>query len=148
MKKLPKTLSKLMRIALADLYKAERSKYVNVDMIEWVYIFPTPDHSLSVLENMKNADRCSVCFAGAVMAFSTNEFDFGLKGSPNRNQYRAIDYVRRGHVESALTFTDQNTTKWSSNYDAAIPVTEYETDRKQWRKDMWKIVRKLERIGL
>ena len=146
MKKLPKTLSKLMRIALADLYKAERSKYVNVDMIEWVYIFPTPDHSLSVLENMKNADRCSVCFAGAVMAFSTNEFD--APGSPNHDQYCALDYVRRGHVRVALIRLDQNYEKWSSNYDAAIPVTEYETDRKQWRKDMWKIVRKLERIGL
>lgn len=36
MKKLPNKLSQLMRLALNDLYKAERSKNVAVDMSDWV----------------------------------------------------------------------------------------------------------------
>lgn len=60
-RKLPKLPSKLIRVALNDLAKAEKAPYVKIDMDQWV----------------TNSGRlCMVCLAGAVMRARTKDFEY------------------------------------------------------------------------
>lgn len=85
---LPKTPSKLIRLALADLRACEADSWYAVDMYMWHY----PSKS------KKHPKICSVCLAGAVMAKSLDA-DIGEALEPeqcegNEYQLRALDYFR------------------------------------------------------
>ena len=157
-KSLPKKLSKLMRVALADLAKAERSKYVHIDMGAWIKInnntnydkYTVPKNK-SVLEIFESTPNCSVCFAGAVMVYSLdNPFIHNFDGKTQSKLF-ALDDVRNGNVASALGFVASQTqvNLWKERHgEDTFNAPQYTDNPKIWRKHMWKIVRKLERIGL
>lgn len=157
--KLPNKLSALMRVALANLAKVERSPKFNIDMTDdWVSFDGFPDGKVSDLIKKKNS-VCHVCFAGAVMAKTldvevedgTYYFDGGMS-SKDTNKMCALDDVRQGSVYSALISMEvkqKQVDKYIEKYRHGWePVTPYDEDRKEWRKDMWRIVRRLERVGL
>lgn len=102
--KLPDRLSDLIRVALADLRKVEKSKRYVVDMTRW--------HANE--ENEEGALRCHVCLAGAVMAKT-----LGIRADCNTNpdlidpfsrdvrkKLLALDEVRKGNVSAALYLLD------------------------------------------
>jgi hypothetical protein len=90
--KLPDKLSALILVALADLTKAERSPKYRIDMDVW---------------HVPNS-HCSVCFGGAVMAFSlrvassvlieAQDFD-----TPTQNKLFALNNARDGWFDDAIT---------------------------------------------
>lgn len=100
MTRLPKKLSALIRVALADLAKVEKSKKYRVDMCRW--------HSpQAVFKEHIAFDRCAVCFAGAVMA-KTLKCARTKHVSPEHfspyveQRLFALDSVRSGEVRCAL----------------------------------------------
>lgn len=140
----PTKLSQAMRIALADEAKVHKSKMYVVNMSEWHLYRGDPD-------------ICEVCFAGSVMAKTLGvkrnrdacSEDFGSAWSP---VFDALDNVRMGFVAAALYKMGQikfdyipDRTRAIDKYD--VGVTDYEYDRSQWRLDMFKIVRRLEKEG-
>jgi len=141
MKRAPKKLSTAMRLALHDLALVERSKKYKVNMGAW--------HTKSPFGFMPEPSICHVCFAGSVMAktlkldhdsdYSGCEF-----GDEWPNVFTALDDVRKGHVASAMKQMGRDCDKIPFIY---YDSTGYGTDKKQWRKDMWKIVRELEKVG-
>lgn len=94
---LPRVMSKLIRIGLADLRKAEQDPRYSVIMATW--------HAPC------EGGPCLVCLAGAVMAFS-------LGASPNERltprspeitshnaaALRALNWLREGCVETAAEY--------------------------------------------
>jgi hypothetical protein len=91
---LPDKPSELILIALKDLESCiEDDRYV-IDMGEW--------HG-----RQTNAEKCSVCLAGAVMAKSMDsDIDITLLPSgfdaPNSYKFSALNAVRQGDVETYL----------------------------------------------
>lgn len=142
MKKAPKKLSTAMRLALNDLAKVAKDKRYVIDMKSW----HTP-----YLHDRK----CRVCFAGAVMAKTCGfnpERDFYLFESIDKGWDRifdALDSISVGRVHVALYEMGRNIDKIYDNNPDFIDnpsVIPYQVDPKQWRKDMWKIVKKLEKM--
>lgn len=90
MNKLPDKLSALILVALTDLTKAERSPNYVIEMKDW----------------HRPNSHCSVCFAGAVMAFSlkcdpkkfVNPEDLGKRTA---RKLFALDDARLGYFEAA-----------------------------------------------
>ena len=141
MKKPPKKLSKPIRLALHDLALVERSKKYVVRMAHWHTALPPSS----------GGALCSVCFAGSVMAKTLNTpmdkeihygnlYEFGHGWS---RAFEALDEVRKGNVSAALAELGQ-----PREYGYDREATVYSEDPKQWRKDMWKIVRELEKDRL
>ncbi len=143
MKKAPKKLSTAMRIALNDLRKVEKDPRYKVNMATWHSpSYPSADASVTL--------PCEVCFAGAVMAKTHNlptHVDFlDWQGMTPAWQkiFDALDEVRKGYVSDALTILGRDEEKASPIF---VPVTHYRVDPIQFRKDMFKIVHALEKIG-
>lgn len=104
---LPTKMSKLIGIALTDLKKAEKQshKYA-VDMGDWYnpnaqLSCKTPNGAVVAVHKV-----CTVCFAGAVMAFSLpkprSKGDLqpeNFRG--NRDQLLALNSLRLGHANAA-----------------------------------------------
>lgn len=139
--KLPNKLHLLLIDALADEAKAHRSPRYEVNMDDWHEPFIRDDKAL-----------CYVCFAGAVMAFglgadinsqvrTAEEFD-------ESHKLIALDHIREGYMILALA----NFYHMNSDYVAErfhfIQVTEYDVDRLEWRKDMFKIAKTLKELDL
>lgn len=139
MKKPPKKLSMLMKLALSDLAKVEKSDKYVVNMGSW--------HRASVQDN-----RCSVCFAGSIMAKS-------LKADPSISMYHddfgkewslaflALNEVRIGGIARALYYMGLDAKKFTS-YEGAMFVPDYNEDPKEFRKTMRGVVKMLEKKGL
>lgn len=123
--------SKLIRIALGDLVKAERSKKYRVDMRKW----------------HKPNGQCAVCFAGSVMAFSLKadrlshlcDTDFR-----SRLQLDALDDLRMGRVDEALD--GLNPRKRTFEYNRLI--VKYKSNPKLFKSQMRKLARDLEKDNL
>ena len=125
-------LSQWVRLALADIKKVENDDRYIVDMSSY---------------HLPNS-KCRVCFAGAVMAKT-------LKGGieqllepvdfTERDFLVALDWIRIGYIRSALTVIDKQDQYSVQDY---IDVVSYCENPRQWRKDMFKIVRMLEKAGL
>lgn len=139
MSKLPNKMSALIRIALADLRKIERSKRYGVDMNSW----HTP---------LYGKGRCLVCFAGSVMAktLSTSPYadthpaHFG----PDEGKLRALDALRLGKVLVASGFLGINIDRvprhlWNVNVQQYGPRS-----KGRFKRQMAKLARDLERAGL
>lgn len=143
MKRAPKKLSTAMRLALHDLALVERSKKYKVNMGVWHTSSPLPGF---------NSDRkyCHVCFAGSIMAktLKANPEDelqgveFGQEWS---DVFDALNSARKGFVSDALYDMNRDGGKFYENQN--FNVESYAQNPKKWRKDMWKIVRELEKVG-
>ncbi len=135
--KAPKLLSVAMRMALRDEAKAHRSPRYYVDMGDW--------------HRARRDEKCNVCFAGSVMAFSLSadikkNCGYGSFGDDWAMVFKALDRARKGDVRGALQYMHhlrhrEFGLRW-------IEVADYYNDRTQWRKDMFKLVKELEAKGL
>jgi len=134
----PKKLSELIKLALGDLRKAERSPKCVIDMGTW--------HS-------PMAGGCAVCAAGAVMRGTLGTPDYAFYHPDNfpkpwRNALRAINSLREGFCGSAshdLGLSIKNHNKAS---ELSRRITRYGMDPKQFHADMRKLQRDLEEAGL
>jgi hypothetical protein len=131
-----KKMSRLIKIALADLAKVERSKKYVVDM----YVWHRPIDADGV--------RCAVCFAGSVMATSLKAAlisYFAPADFISSRQLYALNYLRHGYVRSAARVLEVDK-------DNAAPfiryVTPYADSPTQFKKDMRKLAKDLEKAGL
>ena len=156
---LPRKMSSLIKIALADMRKAEaKPDYFVVDM--GVYFKPTnivccTDSDFGWEEIIINEHpACVVCAAGSVMAFTLGKKDSKEELVPedmsgNDDQLMAIDSLRQGSVYEAahvLELPEGDSDKYRK-FDCVIP----EYDRKNpkpFHKAMEKLQKKLERAGL
>lgn len=136
-KTLPKKPSALLSLALGDFDKVKRRKGYQIDMGAW--------HSYQ-----DYGDICEVCLAGAVMACSLGEVRTNschpksLLESPRR-QLLALDWLREGHVASAFYRLEMPFP--SAKLPADVAVAEYEANPVQWRRDMSKLVKRLQEAG-
>lgn len=96
-KALPKTPSKLLRVALEDLYEATDSG-LHVDMKYWIK------------KNPLTKKLCSVCLAGASLIKRKNDIIDSICSdeqsvsfeSKNGNKYIALNDFRMGHIQEGL----------------------------------------------
>ncbi len=134
---LPRKMSALIRIALEDLTKVERSKVYEVQMGNW---------------HLPLADgKCAVCFAGAVMAktcnFKKSADVFPRRSSmgDNLDQFFALDSLRQGEIGLAAS-------ELHLGLNIILPedrsITPYSSDPKQFRADMRKLALDLEGMNL
>lgn len=135
--KLPDKMSALIRVALADLAKAERSKNYKINMSAW--------------HNPEGENKCEVCLAGSVMAFSLGvQANYWMMPSDfNRPTFRklnAIDALREGAVSEAATQLnlDEATYEKCRALNRRIPA--YRNPK--FKPAMRKLVRDLEKVGL
>lgn len=170
---LPRKMSALIKIALRDIRKAEKSAAFVVDMREWYepnqeIVCRVGDSDGLVISKQK---ACVACAAGSVMAFS---FGLGPDGNPdkasnllgseeNGMQLSAIDSLRRGAVASAARELDISYDQWEGperdiddtkkldgffeKLNSNIP--DYDNiDPKPFHEAMEKLQAKLEKAGL
>lgn len=138
-KKLPNKPSELIRVALDDLRKVERSPLYRVDMGE----YHTPN------------GKCAVCFAGAVMAKSLGTPPSQMAwpetfGAATAKKLEALNALRTGWVESALDELDLKA--WNGpmpegvKSDYRIPAYG-KRNRNKFHAAMRKLAKTLERAG-
>lgn len=134
--KLPDKLSALIRMALADLGKVERSKKYKVDMQVW---------------HQPREGVCAVCLAGAVIAkelgANPDEYVVPLEYSKKiSNKLFALEYARLGQIAYAMN---------PSVYDKAVkkrgkPPTfpSYRRNKARFKRGLRKLAAWLEGNGL
>lgn len=130
--KLPEKPSALIRLALRDLEKVERSRRYRIDME--VYHVPN--------------GHCRVCFAGAVMAYTlkvARDFNsFTAHELPEQKKMYALDCARRGAVESMFGYLDAHRPDGMPMYVAAAP---YGKEPKAFKRDMRSLATRLAKHG-
>lgn len=135
MTQLPDKPSELIRLALKDLALVEKDDRYKVDMN--VY------HCL-----MSWTGKCAVCFAGSIQAKSLNASVF-IDTRPStfdidtREKLYALDRFRLGFISYGLRFMDIPFDK-----HIRVPVTPYETSPAKFKRDMIKIAKTFEGLGL
>lgn len=133
---LPDKPSALIRLALADLAKCERSPKYKINMAWWL---KGPDAADTV---------CKVCLAGAVMAqtlrlkVESDKEIMPISGSDDGRKLSALDWLRQGGVNSAC-----------NNLGIQSPIenrsiTPYNNDSKLFRKQMRALANDLAKAGL
>jgi len=139
--KAPKLLSEAILMALEDQLKAEKHPEILVDM--GMYHDPFMEC---------NSQMCYMCFAGALMHYRFNA-DLAKKLMPNNftdawsRVFVALDLVREGCVGEALAQMRVPKRKWEkvgSYYDVQL----YDIDRVAFRRQMRRIVKRLQKVGL
>jgi len=144
--KLPLLPSALIRVALNDIQEVQRLKKIyKINMGEW--------------HNGRSNELCELCFAGAVMART-------LKASPgqdimpkefgimNGNKLCSLDDFRKGKIKAGMKhwplYLKVKSNKFFENgtLPEKIPVCAYIGTAKLFRKDMFKVARALEKVGL
>lgn len=136
-KKLPDKLSALILLALDDLKKAERSKKYKIDMGGW-------HHPNS---------HCSVCFAGAVIAFSLgadpkkriDPYDFD---TDTRHKLLALNSARCGFFNQGAMYVGGNNNTQDKAYQFNTSIPDYHEDRKGFRSAMRKAALALKKAKL
>lgn len=132
--KLPDEPYKLIRLALSDLEKVENDSLYDVYMGIW--------HT-----DMGRGEKCYVCLAGAVMAFSLG-VDKGEALCPGTSRFStdevrkliALDEFRVGHVGDAMNglgFLEDY-----SGFNRRIPS--YHADSKKFKVEMLKLAADIE----
>lgn len=140
--------SALIRTALDGLAVIERDEKYQIEMGCW----HQPDDG-----------KCMVCLAGAVMANKVKDpyvtlepANFGIKTGA---KLIAINELREGELFAAarvLNLSEKKTMKMAQHFniksmsflDDVVEITSYEEDRKQFKKDMCKLARDFEKIGM
>ena len=142
--KLPRKMSALITLALADLAKCERSEKYAVYMGWW--------H-----DRWTETSPCTVCFAGAVMAQSLGigshitGWEKGLAPVDfpgNGDQLYALNSLRSGLVGAAAEKLGLSPTERATAWSLERVPCEHSDDPKQFRADMRKLARELEAVGL
>lgn len=148
-KKLPDTMSGLIRVALADLIAVEEQKErFAVDMSVW--------HAKAGYGGQK---KCIVCFAGSVMAVSLKVSDKKNAvptnfSDENQRKLEALDHLRQGEIYAAAETLQVN--KDPDGYDAIVrrriefnnrDVAVYEDNKTHFKRDMRKLAADLEKAG-
>lgn len=101
---LPRTLSGMIRVAVADLTRAENSPTHKVSMGWWLAAAYRNDD-----RPKKDEIVCAVCLAGSVMAFELGrdlrhrDDPFKGIGQPYADRLIALDDVHRGNISEAFT---------------------------------------------
>lgn len=136
--KLPDKPSQLIRVALRDLEKCERSKKYKIDMDMWY----SPN------------GVCKVCLAGAVLAqtlkFKSSEHlslygnDCGLSDD-TRNKMSAIDGFRCGGIQYGLSEIGR---KCGPRLPNTMAVEDYHFNKAAFKRDMRKMAAMLAKEGL
>ena len=131
---LPKKASGVIRLALSCLNKVEQSKLYKVDMHKW--------HEPN--------KRCSVCFAGVVMAkfLGAEPSWHGYPGDypqGTANKLSALNCFRRGQIDIALSCMNRHLRK---GIEPDRPITSYKLNSAQFKRDMRKLARDLDAAGL
>lgn len=154
---LPMKMSALIKIALTDIRKVERdTKKFVLDM--GIYFNPNVDVTCStstgdVLDAYK---VCSLCAAGAVMAFSLGKANSLEELTPdsfpgNVKQLQAIDSLRQGEAGNAWLklvgyYDDGGREAAAANLDTNIP--EYDRDNPEpFHRAMGMFQKKLIKAG-
>lgn len=132
--------SELIRLALHDLEIVEKDPQYKVDMS--VY-------------HKAEADKCFVCFAGAVMAVSlhadpkktlhTAFADTAFAGNDKQPLLYGLNYLRCGMISDAFNSMHIEMPK---GMDHEFPVTQYSFDPKIFKQDMVKLAEYLATFSL
>jgi hypothetical protein len=134
--KLPDKPSALIRLALRDLEKCERSKRYGINMAEW----------------HKPNGVCEVCLAGAVMAKTLSvpanvhldPFAMLPHQDDSARKLIALDYFRCGQVNAGII----NMGVTCGRYIGPERITNYLDNKPQFKKDMRKLAAMLAKEGL
>lgn len=135
---LPDKMSDLIYLALHDLSEVEKMKKVySVDMDTW--------HSPN--------GRCSVCFAGSVMArtcgLAPDISDTSHKFRKGEwTKFDVLDALRLGHVLEAASLLGIKLHKKSPLVLRNVSIVEYELDPKLFKKEMMMLANQLDAVGL
>lgn len=132
--KLPGQPSKLIRLALSDLKKVERSKKYVVDMENW---------------HLPIKGKCHVCLAGSVISKSLVGKPFeGLSPSffniKVKHALMAIDAFRKGECCDAFFLLSLD---FSVGYSFTRNIIEYELNKKLFHEQLHKLADDLEEAG-
>ncbi len=135
--KLPNKPSALLLLALDDLRAVEKNKLYRITMGSW----HVPDTYDGV---------CEVCFAGAVIAGTFKESPIKEHGDcdkfgDDKDKLYAIDHFRTGYLKDAL---DLMGFECPEDLAENISVAEYENSPAQFKRDMIKIVKILQKHKL
>lgn len=128
---LPKKPSKLLTVALQDLSKAEKNAKYSIYMNDW---------------HDPHTEKCKVCLAGAVMAFSLNAPIQELlipEDFADSLQFKleAIDLFRSGNIHQGLELLGFEQNKFIPEEVEIVP---YEYNKNEFKKDMRKLIKLLE----
>lgn len=133
--RLPGKPSELILLALSDLKKVERSKDYIVDMSDW---------------HQPNG-KCSVCLAGAVMAFSLGvskkreiSLSYNDFSTVNVEKLRALNSFRIGEIGGGLNCLGID----DYTGDRFQYVASYIRDSVEFKSDMKKMAKYLKSKGL
>lgn len=135
------TPSKLIRQALEDLRAVEKNKEYIVDMGEWHS--PRP--------RARNGPRCCVCLTGAVMAQSMgvpidDSYDpLYVEDSTVRNKLFALNSFRSGAIDAGLNWLGK---QLNGRLDSIRWITPYDSNPGQFKRDMLKLAKDLEKVRL
>jgi hypothetical protein len=141
---LPKTPSKLIRLALHDFRKIEKDKRYRINMGDW--------HSpRSIGEGRHTRQVCQVCLAGSVMARRggcrpDEEFSVWRMHDTNQNALDALDSFRIGNVVEALYVLGYDMPE--KGLRAHERITPYCINPGKFKRDMRKLATRLKKAGL
>lgn len=145
--RLPDKPSELLRLALADLIKAEkRPDTYNVRMD---------------VSHLMFGGVCHVCLAGAVMAGTLGAdpevellFDDDSFTADQMRKFDALDEFRRGRLDRAFESLELSEEQQAKAYklarskDGMYPITMYSVSPQFFKEDISKLADELEREGL
>jgi len=157
MKRLPDKMSDLLKLALGDEAKAERSPKYTMDMDQW----HEPEWEWDSDSNNDVMVNCNVCFAGAVISFTLGG-EWGKNLSPedymngNVQKLHALDKLRRGNIYAAAAYmklvgvfrTAEEFAYHEFNKNGKVFINDYMFGRVPWRRSMFRLVGRLARAGL
>lgn len=155
---LPMKMSKLIGIALADLKKAEKqSKKYTIDMNDWYNPKAQLECRAPGGEIVAKHPTCTVCFAGAVMAFSLPKSRGANKPyepsdfKGNSQQLEALNELRLGDVREAarnLGLCEWYDEKWHKFNQMNMDIPSYSNlNPKPFHAAMLKLKAKLAAAG-
>ena len=144
--KLPGKPSVLIKLALDDLRRAEKSRKFTVDMYNWVV---AGDPSMNV-----GMDRCTVCLAGSVMVGTLKlNIDKAVPGReatpsadfPNeQSALHAIDNLRQGSLATAFGNLDLD---FPDHFLEDVDVDGYDDNPGKFKRQMSQLAKALEKEG-
>lgn len=128
--KLPRRPSALIRLAIQDLCKAEKSPKYKVDMDHWFI-------------RRENAP-CKVCLAGSVVAFSLNAAFEDIWALEEHLAFYALDVFRKGNIGEAFYWLGF---KLPYHFKEKVEITPYDVNPRKFKSDMRSLASALAKEG-
>ena len=143
--KLPEKPSELILIALKDLRAAEESEKYDINMGDW-HNPPVPN-----IYGDGDIDKCAVCLAGSVMAFSL-EGDIKHWYIPNdfleeQGKLISLDEFRLGQIHWGLKAFFEDAHFNCASIQSKVDIPNYHYDRKGFYQAMTEMADYLEKRG-